>query len=214
MFIGDSRPSVLTVFSPRHRIDVEFHDNFFNCPYGDENSPACTAYTGNFVMDQLGIPRDYVTTASLALMGFALFYMLTAWLFLQFLPVKISFSKQVKSNERENDGTAEAVARAKSAEQRPTEITIRVQDLRLVIDKRNMFKRSKVDILQGITTDFEPGKLNVIMGPSGMAIVFEAYDRIRKKQFVEYFVSTITWFIHSTVSLLCGVTVQQHCPFR
>ena len=62
----------------------------------------------------------------------------------------------------------------KVAEQRPAEITIRVQDLRLWIDKRKMFKRSKVDILQGITVDFEPGKLNVIMGPSGKQMLFEA----------------------------------------
>src|SRR5438046_1928596 len=112
-------------------------------------------------MDQLGIPRDYVTTGILALMSFVLFYIFTAWLFLQFLPLKISFSKQVQSSQKENDGTAEAVARAKSSEQRPAEITIRVQDLSLWIDKQRMFKSVKVNILQGITVDFEPGKLNV-----------------------------------------------------
>ena len=121
-------------------------------------------------------------------MGFVLFYILTAWLILQFLPVKISFSKQVQSSERKNDGTAEAVERAKCSEQRPAEITIRVQKLSLWIDKRRMFKRFKVNILQGITVDFEPGKLNVIMGPSGLSVLFEAYYRIWKKQPVEYLV--------------------------
>jgi hypothetical protein len=144
----------------------EFSNNFFDCPYGDENSPACTPYTGNYVMDQLGIPRDYVTTGSLALVGFVLFYIVTAWLFLQFLPVKVSFTKQVQTSQREK-GIAEVVVRAKSTEQRPSEITIRVQDLKLWIDKWTMFKYSAVHILQGITVDFEPGKLNVIMGPSG-----------------------------------------------
>lgn len=117
-------------------------------------------------MDQLGIPRECVTTGCLALVGFIVFYMISAWLFLQFLPVKLTFSKQVQSNERE-DGTADVVARLKSSEQRSAEINIRVQDLRLSIDKRIWFKRSKVHILQGITVNFEPGKLNVIMGPSG-----------------------------------------------
>lgn len=118
-------------------------------------------------MDQLGIPRNYVATGCLALMGFIIFYMITSWLFLRFLPVKISLSKQVRSSETEQ-GTAEAIARAKAAEQRPTEVRIRVQDLKLWIDKRGLFKRSEVHILQGITVDFEPGKLNIIMGPSGM----------------------------------------------
>jgi len=118
-------------------------------------------------MDQLGIPRHYVTTGCLALMGFVLFYLVTAWLFLTLLPASMTFSKQVKSSERER-GTAEAVARAKTSEQRPAEVHIHLQDLKLWIDKLNLFKKSRVHILRGVTFDFEPGKLNVIMGPSGM----------------------------------------------
>jgi hypothetical protein len=165
------------VFTPLENHDnLEFHDNFFDCPFGDENDPACTAYAGNFVMDQLGIPRDYVTTASLALVGFIAFYVLSSWLFLQFIPVKITFSKQVQSSEKEIE-EADGLERSKSpgtaaktvstTEQRPTEITVKLQDMRLWIDKWMPIKQSKVNILQGITAEFEPGKLNVIMGPSG-----------------------------------------------
>jgi hypothetical protein len=120
-------------------------------------------------MDQLGIPRYFVTTGALAMMGFAIFYLISAWLFLQFIPVRMSFSKQVKSSERE-EGTAEAVARLKSAEVRPQEVTIRVQDLKLWIKKRAFQKRLDVHILQGVTVDFKPGRLNVIMGPSGFSL--------------------------------------------
>lgn len=165
--------------SPKVEADLEFNDNFFDCPFGDASNPACTAYTGNFVMDQLGIPRDYVTTGCLALVGFVAFYLVTTVLFLQFLPVQITFSKQVHPNEREN-GTAEAVARAKSAEQRPAEVAIHLQDLRLWIDKYG-FKRLKKHILNDITADFEPGKLNVIMGPSGTYGHFTSDGRLRKK---------------------------------
>jgi len=147
-------------------VEIEFNDNFFDCPYGGEQDPACTAYTGNYVMDQLGIPRNYVKTGCLALMGFILFYLLTSWLILQFLPVRLTFSKQVTTSEK-GEGIAESVARAKGAEQRPSSVTIRVRDLTLCLEKRRWMKRSHFDILQGITVDFEPGKLNVIMGPSG-----------------------------------------------
>lgn len=133
-------------------------------------------------MDQLGIPRDYITTGCLALVGFIAFYIVTTVLLLQFLPIQISFSKQIKTSERE-EGTAEAVARAKSAEQRPAEVTIHLQDLRLWIDKIGL-KRSNKHILQGITSDFEPGKLNVIMGPSGIHLfLFSSYYRLGEKQF-------------------------------
>ena len=124
-------------------------------------------------MDQLGIPRSYVTTGCLALVGFMAFYIVTACLFLQFLPVQIQFSKQIKRSEKENRA-AEAAVRAKTAEQRPAEVNIRLQDLTLWIVKRGLFKKSTVNILQGITADFEPGKLNVIMGPSGSPTRFEA----------------------------------------
>jgi hypothetical protein len=120
-------------------------------------------------MDQLGIPRYFVTTGALAMMGFVLFYLVTAWLFLHFIPVRMSFSKQVNSNERE-EGTAEAVARMKSAEVRPQEVTIRVHDLKLWIKKRGFQKHLELYILKGITVDFKPGRLNVIMGPSGCTL--------------------------------------------
>jgi len=123
-------------------------------------------------MDQLGIPRVFITTGALAMMGFVLFYLITAWLFLQFIPVRMSFSKQVKSSERE-EGTAEAIARMKSTEVRPQEVTIRVQDLRLWIKRRGFQNRSDVNILQGITVHFKPGRLNVIMGPSGSPSKFD-----------------------------------------
>ena len=121
-------------------------------------------------MDQLGIPRDYVTTGCLALLGFVIFYILTTVLILQFLPVHMTFTKQIKRTEQET-GAAEAVARAKTAEQRPAEVAIRIQDLRLWINKQGIRKRSPVHILQGVTANFEPGKLNVIMGPSGITLL-------------------------------------------
>ena len=157
-------------FNPSNR--VEFADNFFDCPYGNVTNYACTPYMGNFVMDQLGIPRYFVTTGVLALMGFVLFYLVTAWMFLQFIPVRMSFSKQIPNNERE-EMTVETVSRRKIAERKPQEVTIRVRDLKLWITKTVFRKQLNVHILQGITVDFVPGRLNVIMGPSGMTLQFQ-----------------------------------------
>jgi len=168
---SSSVPTSNCSFVRKADIEIEFNDNFFDCPYGGEQDPSCTVYTGNYVMDQLGIPRNYVTTGCLALVGFILFYLLTSWLILQFLPVRLTFSKQVRTSEK-SEGIAESVARAKRAEQRTSNVTIRVRDLRLWLEKRRGGKRRHVDVLQGITVDFEPGKLNVIMGPSGYPTPF------------------------------------------
>src|SRR6202011_4246609 len=102
---------------------------------------------------------------------------------LRFLPLQISFSKQIKSSEREA-GAVDAVNRAKGAERRPTEVHVRVRDIRLWIDKRKISGNTKVQILQGITADFEPGKLNVVMGPSGTS-PSPSHGRFREKQFIK-----------------------------
>jgi ABC-type transport system involved in cytochrome bd biosynthesis fused ATPase/permease subunit len=101
--------------------------------------------------------------------------MATTCLFLQCLPVKISFSRQVRNSGREI-AHAEAESRTKTSEQRPAQINVRVQDLRLWIDKL-IFKRSTGNILQGITAEFEPGNLNVIMGPSGITTVNQSLQQ-------------------------------------
>jgi len=170
MYTGDSPHSLVTVLLSSDKADAEFDDNFFDCPFGGPDDPACTPYTGNYILNQLGIPYNYIQTGCLALMGFVLFYFLTSWILLRLIPVQITFSKQIKSNEREQ-GAVEAVVRAKSTDLRiPSEIMIRMHDLRLWIDKRSLTGRTRVNILQGITVDFEPGKLNVIMGPSGSSM--------------------------------------------
>lgn len=161
----DSLLSVAMVVIPLISLMKEFNGNFFDCPFGDENSPACTPYTGSFIMDQLGIPRNYTSTGCLVLLGFVLFYILTTWAFLQFLPVQVSFSKQVHTREWVNR-TLKSIPYVENV----AKVTIRVRDLSLWIDRHVLNKRIETHILQGIHADFEPGMLNVIMGPSGIPI--------------------------------------------
>jgi hypothetical protein len=123
--------------------------------------------------------------------------------------VHISFTKQITRNERE-EGAVEAVVRAKSTELRiPTEITIRFNDLRLWIDKRNLMGRTKVHILQGITVNFEPGKLNVIMGPSGLSLPrTRVNSRKRQDDITEYSLQTTPWIFDGKISLFRRLAFQ------
>jgi hypothetical protein len=91
----------------------------------------------------------------------------TAWLLLKFLPLQLSVTKQIQPSGDGKDNTVEAVERAKSVERRLAEVIVEARDLRLWVEKGWFGKMKRREILQGITVDFEPGKLNVIMGPSG-----------------------------------------------
>ena len=101
-------------------------------------------------------------------MGFIIFYILTTCLFLQFIPNKISFSKEVQKVEKDN-GPTEPVPYANSSKLRAATVTVRLLDLKLSVEKYVLFRKTTVNILQDIAADFEPGKLNIIMGPSGIS---------------------------------------------
>jgi ABC-type lipoprotein export system ATPase subunit len=46
----------------------------------------------------------------------------------------------------------------------------------LSLQKYFLFRKTTINILQGITVDFEPGKLNVVMGPSGITLCWKLSD--------------------------------------
>lgn len=162
------------VFQNIVSLRIEFHGNFFECPFGDESSTACTAYTGDFVLDQLGLPQKYVLTGCLSLAGFVMFYILTTCLFLKFIPNNISFSKEVRKVGKDI-GTAEAIEYVKEDKSKREGLTVRFVDFKLSVEKRALFRKTTTNILQSITVDFEPGSLNVVMGPSGSSHDFGSF---------------------------------------
>ena len=178
---------------------VEFNGHFFDCPFGDETDPACAAYTGTYIMDQLGISRAAVTKGCIALAAISLIYIVSAWLFLLLLPVQTTLSKQVKGYESAL-WTAEISSSARTVEQ-CTRVSVRVKDLTLWIDKWTISGKTSVKILEGITADFEPGKLNVIMGPSGRSLQLEIYKGSGKSSLL----SVIGRRIHGSL------TSRYHC---
>jgi hypothetical protein len=106
-------------------------------------------------------------TGAIALFGFITFYTVTTCLFLQFIPYNVPFSTEVrKVGERPRQ--TQAVANAKQGNRTTAGITVRLMDFNLSLEKYFLFRKTTINILQEITVDFEPGKLNVIMGPSGI----------------------------------------------
>lgn len=143
----------------------EFTGQFYDCPLeGGASNPACKEYTGDFILDSLGFPNNWVWRPIIALTGYVIAFYIGAGLVLKFWSAEIAMA-------RARPSTSDASAgKEKMAEPAPGDvrtITIRLDNLALDIEKRSLRKQWTKTILKPLTAEFQPGSLNVIMGPSG-----------------------------------------------
>ncbi|KAF5852669.1 hypothetical protein GGP41_008088 [Bipolaris sorokiniana] len=143
----------------------EFSGHFYDCPLeGGRSNPDCKEYDGDFIMDSLGFPNNWVWRPILALLGFAIAFYVGAGLLLKFWNAEIAMARARPTN-------TDASAGKEKMNARPPEnvrtIDIRLENYGLDVEKRSLRKKSTKTILNPITADFRPGSLNVIMGPSG-----------------------------------------------
>ncbi|KAJ4340035.1 hypothetical protein N0V95_007617 [Ascochyta clinopodiicola] len=142
----------------------EFTGSFYDCPVGGPSDEACKEYTGEFIMDSLGFPNDWVWRPILALTGYVFAFYFGAAVLLKYWKAEIAMARARPSN---MDGSA---GKEKMSEQTPNEvrtINIRLEGFGLDIEKRTLRKQTTKSILNPLTAEFQPGSLNVIMGPSG-----------------------------------------------
>jgi ABC-type multidrug transport system ATPase subunit len=143
----------------------EFTDHFYDCPVeGGASNPACKEYTGQYILDSLGFPGDWVWRPILALFGFAIVFYLGAGLLLRFWSADIALARARPSDSDDSAGKEQMIAKS-SEEVRA--ITIRLEGYGLDLEKRTLKKRATKSILKPLTAEFQPGTMNVIMGPSG-----------------------------------------------
>lgn len=143
----------------------EFTGALYDCPLeGGLSNPACKEYTGDFVMDSLGFPDNWVWRPILVLLGFVLAFYLGAGVLLKFWRAEIAMARARPSN-------LDASAGKEKMSERATEdvrtITIGLDGYGMDIEKRSLRNRWTKEILRPLTTQFRPGSLNVVMGPSG-----------------------------------------------
>lgn len=143
----------------------EFTGRFYDCPLeGGPSNPACKEYTGEFIIDSLGFPEDWVWRPILALFGFVVAFYTGAALLLKFWSAEIAMARARPSNMDASAGKEKMVARPQDEIRT---ITIRLESYGLDIEKRSIKTKTKKPILKPLTAEFQPGTLNVIMGPSG-----------------------------------------------
>ncbi|RPA99436.1 P-loop containing nucleoside triphosphate hydrolase protein [Choiromyces venosus 120613-1] len=151
----------------------EFTDKFFACPLPDA-SPAnrgCLEYVGNFVLESLDFSRDWIKVPVVINVCWVLLYYLVAGLFFKFKPVDISISSARPRDEKDTSAGKEKMGVTKAGTRDTRDIEVVLDNIRLKVEKPEIKiigkKGLDLEILKGVSTRFEPGKLNVIMGPSG-----------------------------------------------
>lgn len=142
---------------------------FYDCPYSDDpESLFCKEYTGQFIMEGLGIPSNWIWRPMIVLVGFVIVFYALCSLILQFSKVDIDIAQSRKSEGDLSAGKEKFTARPE-IDTRP--VSIKLDKYALEIHKRSIGLRGletrQLRILKPICADFQPGKLNVIMGPSG-----------------------------------------------
>ncbi|KAF2195388.1 P-loop containing nucleoside triphosphate hydrolase protein [Zopfia rhizophila CBS 207.26] len=143
----------------------EFAGHFYDCPLeGGASNPACKEYTGKYVLDSLGFPKNWVWRPILALLGFAIAFYLGAAVLLKFWRAEIAMARARPMDTDDSAGKEKMMIRS-PGEVRT--ISIRLDGYGLDIEKRAWRRRSTKAILKPLTTEFRPGILNVVMGPSG-----------------------------------------------
>ncbi|PNY25851.1 ABC transporter ATP-binding protein/permease [Tolypocladium capitatum] len=145
----------------------EFQGSLYDCPYpGGRSNPACIQYTGEYVMDSLGLPKNWVARPIIILVSFVVFFSTLSTVGLHFLKVEMTIARSRTSDTDLSAGKENMTARS-IAEVRT--IDVGLVDFALALDKRAVSgkKLPRKTILHPVTATFRAGVLNVIMGPSG-----------------------------------------------
>jgi len=146
----------------------EFTDSFYDCPSeGGRENPNCLEYDGNHVLRLLDFPRDWVATPILACVAWLCGFYVVAGLLYHYFTVDINVSSVKVNDDKDRSTGAENMSPADNPQTRGIDVVL--EDYRLTLIKPGFFTmgRMQLEILKGVSTKFEAGKLNVIMGPSG-----------------------------------------------
>ncbi|KAL8639406.1 MAG: hypothetical protein Q9228_003563, partial [Teloschistes exilis] len=139
----------------------------YDCPNtGGLATAACEEYTGAYQMRSLGFPDNWITRPILVLFAFAIAFYIGAAFVLRYKTVGIQISRAQKTGIDTSLGK-EAMIAVLPDNKRTVKITL--HDYSLDIQKRVHWptKVETTSILKPVNTVFEPGVLNIIMGPSG-----------------------------------------------
>ncbi|THU84675.1 P-loop containing nucleoside triphosphate hydrolase protein [Dendrothele bispora CBS 962.96] len=148
----------------------EFTDQLFDCPLGDPNTDSdCVQYSGNFVLRSFSLTPGWFAVPMGALIGFIVFFNLGSGFLNQIKSGRFRLATQHSAGDEIYGDPKRKVDIVETEKRSTAGVDLEVIDLGLTVKKFSArSRRSKcLPILQGVSSRFSAGEVNVIMGPSG-----------------------------------------------
>ncbi|KIW10886.1 hypothetical protein PV08_10185 [Exophiala spinifera] len=144
----------------------EFRGHFYDCPSpGGPSDPACKEYTGSYILASLNLPSNWLWRPIVVLVGFALFFFILSGLILQVLTTEVEMAKQ---HDSEITYEVESLQTMTLPGDKERGIRVTLDHFGLDLETQRLFQGKSIKrIFHPVNTQFDPGVLNVIMGPSG-----------------------------------------------
>ncbi|KAL2686734.1 hypothetical protein Neosp_004275 [[Neocosmospora] mangrovei] len=148
----------------------EFQGSIYECPFRDgQSDPRCVRYSGDFVIKSLGFPQNWTGIAIACMAAFVIFFVSFSILGLQYLNPTSIANAHAPEPQREISPSVEMSAQQPIAKAK--RLPIQLEEFSLIL-KTKTLKRLRAGpaekiILKPINAEFQPGVLNVIIGPSG-----------------------------------------------
>ncbi|KAK5061212.1 hypothetical protein LTR84_007754 [Exophiala bonariae] len=143
----------------------EFYNRVYDCPSPDGLlDPVCKEYTGAYILASLNLPSNWLWRPIVVLFGFVIFFFVLSGVILHIQKTEVEMAK-IHSSEAPESSEGVQLGRALGAEHG---IRVSLEHFGLEVDGLRLFNPKVTKcIFEDINTTFEPGVLNVIMGPSG-----------------------------------------------
>ena len=148
----------------------EFAGRYYDCPEGDARTdPACIQYRGSFILENLSFSEDWIATPLRILVGFVAFFFISSCLVLQFWTVDVHLSATRTRNNDLDAAAGKEIMRKNRDGDGVKKVDVQLIDLALDIHKPSFGsgKGRTLEVLKSVSTKFQAGELNVILGPSG-----------------------------------------------
>ncbi|KAL6362933.1 hypothetical protein LRP88_02333 [Fusarium phalaenopsidis] len=148
----------------------EFQGSVYKCPFRDgQSDPRCTRYSGDFVIKSLSFPQHWTGIAIACMAAFVIFFLSFSIVGLKYLKPTSIANARAPEPQREASLSLEMTAEQPIAKAR--RLPIQLEQFSLTLRTKSL-KRFRADptekiILKPINAEFQPGVLNVIIGPSG-----------------------------------------------
>ncbi|KAE8142807.1 P-loop containing nucleoside triphosphate hydrolase protein [Aspergillus pseudotamarii] len=140
-----------------------YQGHLYDCPFSaDLADPRCKQYTGRFVMDSLGMPKEWIWRPIVILWSMTCIFHLWGAIVLHVKNPKPPLTPPERVC---NPSSTEVGIRARY-DRSLTPVSLCLEDYVLEAKRRNVTSITS-RICGPISTIFQPGKLNVIMGASG-----------------------------------------------